>query len=137
MKVGVPKEVRRGERRVAATPETVGRLVKLGFEVLVEHDAGLGASFRDSDYVAQGAVVSSSVREIWQETDLVLKVQPPEPNPELNEHEADLLREGGKLISFIFPAKNQELIERLPSARPRCWPSIRCRASRAPKRWTP
>src|SRR6188472_2979589 len=113
MKVGVPKEVRRGERRVAATPETVGRLIKLGFEVLVEHDAGLGASFRDSDYVAQGAVVGSSVREIWQETDLVLKVQPPEHNPELNEHEADLLREGGKLVSFIFPAKNQELIERL------------------------
>src|SRR3954471_10316386 len=113
MKVGVPKEVRRGERRVAATPETVGRLVKLGFEVLVEKDAGAAASFRDSDYVAQGAVVATSVKQVWQETDLVLKVQPPEMNPDLNEHEADLLREGGALISFIFPAKNQELIERL------------------------
>lgn len=113
MKVGVPKEVRRGERRVAATPETVGRLVKLGFDVLVEKDAGLGASFRDADYVAQGAAVAGSTKQIWQETDLVLKVQPPEHNPDLNEHEADLLREGGKLISFIFPAKNQELIERL------------------------
>jgi NAD(P) transhydrogenase subunit alpha len=113
MKVGVPKEVRRGERRVAATPETVGRLLKLGFEVLVEKDAGLGAAFRDEDYVAQGAAIASSVHQIWQETDLVLKVQPPELNPELNEHEADLLREGGRLISFIFPAKNQELVERL------------------------
>ncbi|HEX2873547.1 MAG TPA: Re/Si-specific NAD(P)(+) transhydrogenase subunit alpha [Polyangiaceae bacterium] len=113
MKVGVPKEVRRGERRVAATPETVGRLIKLGFDVLVEKDAGLGASFRDADYVAQGAAVADSTKQIWQETDLVLKVQPPEHNPDLNEHEADLLREGGKLISFIFPAKNQELVERL------------------------
>ena len=113
MKVGVPKEVRRGERRVAATPETVGRLVKLGFDVMVEKDAGLGAAFRDADYVAQGATVAGSTKQVWQETDLVLKVQPPEHNPELNEHEADLLREGGKLISFIFPAKNQELVERL------------------------
>ena len=56
MKVGVPKEVRRGERRVAATPETVGRLLKLGFEVLVEQDAGLGAAFRDADYVARLAL---------------------------------------------------------------------------------
>jgi H+-translocating NAD(P) transhydrogenase subunit alpha len=113
MKVGVPKEVRRGERRVAATPETVARLLKLGFEVLVEQDAGAGASFRDADYVAQGAAITSSAKEIWQQTDLVLKVQPPEHNPDLNEHEADLLREGGALVSFIFPAKNQELIERL------------------------
>jgi proton-translocating NAD(P)+ transhydrogenase subunit alpha len=113
MKVGVPKEVRRGERRVAATPETVGRLVKLGFEVLVEADAGAGASFRDAEYVAQGASIAGSAKQIWQDVDLVLKVQPPELNPDLGEHEADLLREGGALISFIFPAKNQELIERL------------------------
>jgi len=113
MKVGVPKEVRRGERRVAATPETVARLVKLGFELVVEKDAGAAASFRDSDYVAQGATIAGSTKQVWQDVDLVLKVQPPEHNPELNEHEADLLRERGTLISFIFPAKNQELIERL------------------------
>jgi len=113
MKVGVPKEVRRGERRVAATPETVGRLVKLGFEVLVEADAGAGASFRDAEYVAQGATIAGSARQVWQDVDLVLKVQPPEHHPDLDVHEAELLREGGALISFIFPAKNSELIERL------------------------
>jgi NAD(P) transhydrogenase subunit alpha len=117
MKVGVPKEVRRGERRVAATPETVARLVKLGFEVLVEADAGAGASFRDAEYVAQGALIASSARQVWQDVDLVLKVQPPEHHPELDVHEAELLREGGALISFIFPAKNQELIERLAKRR--------------------
>src|SRR6478752_6977380 len=113
MKVGVPKEVRRGERRVAATPETVGRLVKLGFEVLVEKDAGEGAAFRDAEYVAQGASIAASTRQVWEDVELVLKVQPPEMNPDLNEHETDLLREGGTLISFIFPAKNQELVQQL------------------------
>jgi H+-translocating NAD(P) transhydrogenase subunit alpha len=113
MKVGVPKEVRRGERRVAATPETVARLAKLGFEVVVEKDAGAGASFRDEDYVAQGATIAASARQIWQETDLILKVQPPELHPDLDVHEVDLLREGGALVSFIFPAKNQELVQRL------------------------
>lgn len=113
MKVGVPKEVRRGERRVAATPETVARLVKLGFEVVVEKDAGAGAAFKDSEYEAQGATIASQVKQVWQEVDLVLKVQPPELHPELEVHEADLLREGGILVSFIFPAKNQELVERL------------------------
>jgi len=113
MKVGVPKEVRRGERRVAATPETVSRLVKLGFEVLVETNAGAAASFRDADYVAQGATIAATAQQTWQEAELVLKVQPPEEHTELNVHEAELLREGGMLISFIFPAKNQELVERL------------------------
>jgi H+-translocating NAD(P) transhydrogenase subunit alpha len=113
MKVGVPKEVRRGERRVAATPETVARLLKLGFEVVVEKDAGAGAAFRDADYVAQGASIADSATQVWQDADLVLKVQPPEHHPELGRHEAELLREGGKLISFIFPAKNQELVQRL------------------------
>jgi NAD(P) transhydrogenase subunit alpha len=113
MKVGVPKEVRRGERRVAATPETVARLIKLGFEVSVESGAGAGAAFPDGEYEAQGATLVTSARSIWEESDLVLKVQPPEHNPELDAHEADLLREGGALISFIFPAKNQELIQRL------------------------
>ncbi len=113
MRVGVPKEVRRGERRVAATPETVARLIKLGFEVAVEKDAGAGAAFRDEDYVAQGATIAPGPREIWRDSDLVLKVQPPELNPEANEHEADMLREGGSLVSFIFPAKNRELVERL------------------------
>ena len=62
MKVGVPKEVRRGERRVAATPETVARLIKLGFEVVVEKDAGAGAAFRDEDYAAQGASIAPARR---------------------------------------------------------------------------
>ena len=55
MKLAVPKECRPGERRVAATPENVARLIKMGFAVAVEHDAGAAASFSDGDYIAAGA----------------------------------------------------------------------------------
>jgi NAD(P) transhydrogenase subunit alpha len=112
MKVGVPKEIRPGERRVAATPESVGRLVKLGFEVFIEKDAGAGAAFPDQEYAKVGATTVATASELWSLADIVLKVQPPDQHPELG-HEADLLREGGTLVSFFYPAKNKELIERL------------------------
>src|SRR4051812_35707956 len=106
MKIGIPKENRPGERRVAATPDTVSRLLKLGFEVSVESQAGAGASFRDAEYAALGASVLHTARELWDTSDIILKVQPPEQNLELGTHEAELLREGGTLVSFIWPGKN-------------------------------
>ena len=112
MRVGIPKEMRPGERRVAATPDTTRRLLKLGFEVSIETDAGGGASFSDADYVAAGAKIVSTA-ELWSESEIVLKVQPPETNPALQKHEADLLKEGAVLVSFLWPAKNQELVEHL------------------------
>ena len=112
MTIGVPKETRAGERRVAATPETIGRLKKLGFDVLIEHDAGAGASFYDDDYRNAGATVTDDVREVWA-ADIILKVQPPEMHPALGVHEADLLRPGATLISFLWPGKNKDLVDRL------------------------
>jgi NAD(P) transhydrogenase subunit alpha len=117
MKIGIPKEIRPGERRVAATPETVSRLMKLGFEVAVETQAGAGASFDDGDYSALGATVLPSARELWDQSEIVLKVQPPELNAALGVHEAELLREGAVLVSFIWPGKNGELVERLAARR--------------------
>jgi NAD(P) transhydrogenase subunit alpha len=117
MKIGIPKEIRPGERRVAATPDTVSRLIKLGFAVQVESQAGAGASFSDADYTALGASIVHDVRELWAQNELILKVQPPENNPGLGLHEAELLREGGILVSFIWPAKNGELVERLAARR--------------------
>jgi NAD(P) transhydrogenase subunit alpha len=117
MKIGIPKEIRPGERRVAATPDTVSRLLKLGFEVQVESEAGAGASFADADYAAIGATVVPGAAELWQTSELILKVQPPEQHVALAVHEAELLREGGILISFIWPAKNGELVERLAARR--------------------
>lgn len=117
MKLAVPRECRPGERRVALAPENVARLVQKGFEVLVETGAGAGASFRDSDYTEAGARILPDARAVWAEGDIVLKVQPPSPHPDLGVHEADLLREGSTLISFIWPGKDQALVQRLAARR--------------------
>jgi len=113
MKIAISREIRPGERRVAATPDTVARLRKLGFDVLVEAGAGVGASWSDKDYLAAGAEIVVDARTLWGEADLLLKVQPPEANPGLGAHEADLLREGATLVSFLWPGKNKALVERL------------------------
>ncbi|HYB95290.1 MAG TPA: Re/Si-specific NAD(P)(+) transhydrogenase subunit alpha [Vicinamibacterales bacterium] len=113
MKLAVPKECRPGERRVAVTPENVARLIKMGFAVAVETGAGEGASFGDDDYAAAGAEIIGDTRAIWQTGDIVLKVQPPSVHPSLGVHEAELLREGGTIISFLYPGKNKEIIDKL------------------------
>jgi H+-translocating NAD(P) transhydrogenase subunit alpha len=117
MNVAVPKESRPGERRVAATPESVTRLKKLGFDVLVESQAGAGASFNDDDYANVGATIVADARQLWGQADILLKVQPPEQHPVLGVHEADLLRPGATVISFLWPGKNQALVERLAAAK--------------------
>jgi len=116
MKVGVPKESRPGERRVAATPETIGRLTKQGFDVVVESQAGAGASFEDDDYRHAGAEVVTDPRQVWADAEILLKVQPPEQHPTLGVHEVDLLRPGSTLISFLWPGKNAALVARLAAA---------------------
>jgi NAD(P) transhydrogenase subunit alpha len=113
VKLAVPKECRPGERRVAVTPDNVARLIKMGFAVAVEHDAGAAASFGDDDYVAAGAEIVADTRAIWQTGDILLKVQPPSVHPALNVHEADLIREGGTLISFLYPGKNKDIVDKL------------------------
>ena len=85
----------------------------LGFDVLIESGAGEGAAFGDEDYQAAGARIVSDTRQLWQEADIVLKVQPPDQHPRLGVHEVDLMREGTTVISFLFPGKNKELVERL------------------------
>jgi NAD(P) transhydrogenase subunit alpha len=117
MKVAIPKETRPGERRVAATPETIARLKKLGFEVLVETQAGANASFYDDDYAAAGATVVSDTQQLWNDADIILKVQPPDQHPTLQVHEADLIRPGATLVSFLWPGKNKALVERLAARR--------------------
>jgi NAD(P) transhydrogenase subunit alpha len=113
VKLAVPKECRPGERRVAVTPENVARLIKMGFAVAVEHDAGAAASFGDDDYAAAGAEIIADTRAVWQAGDIVLKLQPPSQHPGLDVHEADLIREHGTLISFLYPGKNKDIVDRL------------------------
>jgi NAD(P) transhydrogenase subunit alpha len=113
MILGIPKEVYPGERRVAATPNTAQKLQKLGFQVRVETGAGLGASFPDDAYRAVGCEIVDHPADLWANSTIVLKVRAPQHHPELDRDEVDLLRSGGTLISFIWPAQNGELLERL------------------------
>ncbi|WP_017299551.1 Re/Si-specific NAD(P)(+) transhydrogenase subunit alpha [Nodosilinea nodulosa] len=113
LKVGIPKEIFAGERRVAATPETAKKLQKLGFEVLVETQAGAGASFTDSAYEAAGCAIVADAASLWEAADVVLKVRSPQHHPTLDRHEATLLRPDQTLVSFIWPAQNPELLEQL------------------------
>lgn len=114
MKIGVPKEVHPGERRVAVTPQVAEQLQKLGFAVAVEAGAGAEANFPDDAYREAGVEIISDARLLWAESDIVLKVRPPEVHPFCGD-ESYLLREGGTLISFIWPAQNPELLEKLAS----------------------
>ncbi|CAN5569436.1 Re/Si-specific NAD(P)(+) transhydrogenase subunit alpha [soil metagenome] len=111
--IGIPKEIHPGEKRVAATPQTILKLRKLGFEVFVESHAGHGINCIDGEYREAGATIIDSTKELWATSDVILKVRPPEQNEELGVHEADLMKEGGWLVGFMWPAQNRELIDRL------------------------
>ena len=105
--IGVPKEIAAGEKRVATVPEVVEKLIKLGFKVAVESGAGDGANFSDDTYRAAGAEIVDNAATLWAGSDIVFKVRGP------NTDEVKLLREGGTLISFIWPAQNPELMQQL------------------------
>ncbi len=112
LKIGIPKEVHQGEKRVAATPETTEWLQKLGFSVQIETGAGDNAHFTDEVYQEEGVKILDS-KAIWAESDIILKVRAPEPHPILGVHESELLHEGQCLMSFIWPAQNPELMQQL------------------------
>lgn len=113
LKIGIPKEVHEGEKRVAATPETSEWLQKLGFTVALEAGAGGNAHFSDEAYKEKGVEIVEDTKKLWAESDIILKVRAPEPHPTFGVHEAELLQEGTCLISFIWPAQNPELMDRL------------------------
>ncbi|MCE9677678.1 Re/Si-specific NAD(P)(+) transhydrogenase subunit alpha [Shewanella sp. AS1] len=103
MQIGIPRESLNGETRVAATPATVVQLGKLGFEVIVESGAGLLSSFDNAAFEEVGAKV---VEQVW-DADFIFKVNAP------TDDEVELLKSGTTLVSFIWPAQNPELVEKL------------------------
>ena len=107
MRIGVPREIYAGERRVATTPDVATQLIKLGFSVAIETGAGTAASYSDAAYSAAGCEIVGSSEALWQNADLIFKVRAPETV------EAVLLREGQTLISFLWPAQNPELLKQL------------------------
>ena len=117
MLIGVPKEVHREECRVAVTPDSAERLQTLGYRVAVESGAGAAAQFMDDEYREAGAEIVDEARDLWRRSDIVLKVRGPEPHPALGLHESELLKEAGYLISFIWPAQNDDLMDRLKARR--------------------
>ncbi|RAS06803.1 NAD(P) transhydrogenase alpha subunit [Cupriavidus alkaliphilus] len=112
MTIGVPREVHPGERRVAATPDSVKELLKLGYQVAVETGAGLEASFSDDDYRAAGAAIVDAA-SLWASVDVVVKVRPPQVHPSLGVEEAALLKKHATLIGFVWPAQQMAMLERL------------------------
>lgn len=113
MKIGIPKEIHIGEKRVATTPEAAEHIIKLGFSVAIESGAGLAADISDEAYQKVGVEIIDSAQNLWQQSDIVIKVRAPEQHPELLLNEIDLLPAGKNLISFIWPAQNPELMQQL------------------------
>ena len=105
--IGVPKETAAGEKRVATVPEVAEKLIKLGFGVSVQSGAGEAANFSDDVYRAAGAEIVRDAAELWAASDIVFKVRGP------STEEVELMREGGTVVSFIWPAQNPELMQKL------------------------
>lgn len=102
--LGIPREIMPGERRVAAIPDTVAKMIAAGARVLVESGAGTGAFIDDENYRQQGAEIIQDVREIYDRATLIMKVKEPRFNENIGRHEAELLPENGALVGFMHPA---------------------------------
>lgn len=105
MRIGIPGEIQDNENRVAATPDTVGKLQKLGYDIVIESGAGQKASFDDAAYIEAGAQIAERL-DVWG-SDIVMKVNAPEDD------EIALLKDGATLASFIWPGQNEELMNKL------------------------
>src|SRR3984885_11389371 len=107
MKIGVPKEIKEQEHRVAMLPSVVYLLTRLGHEVLVERDAGAGSGFPDKEYEQAGAKILDDHSSVFEQGDLIIKVK--EPLPE----EYPLLREGQILYTYLHLAADERLTKAL------------------------
>jgi len=105
--IGIPKEIHPGEKRVAATPQTILKLKKLGFDVAVQSGAGLEINAGEGEYQEAGAVIIDNAAELWATSDVVMKVRPPELE------ETELVREGGWLVGFLWPGQNRDIVDRM------------------------
>ena len=106
-RIGVPREVFPGEKRVATVPDVVTKLVKLGFAVRVEQGAGDLADLSDDAYLQAGATIAPNAQALWSGSDIVFKVRAPTPD------EVALMHEGQTVIGFLWPAQNPDLMQQL------------------------
>jgi alanine dehydrogenase len=110
MKIGIPKEIKTNEERVALTPGAVQRLVSEGHEVFVERSAGLGAGYSDEEYTSVGAKIVKTHEEVFEAAEMIVKVK--EPLPE----EYPLLKEGQIVFTYLHLAASRKLTEALLNA---------------------
>jgi len=106
-RIAVTKETRAGETRVAATPDSVKKLIAMGFTVSIETGAGVGASFPDADYLAAGATIAPSAESALADADVVLKVRAPA------EAEIGAIKSGALLIALLNPHNDRPLLDAL------------------------
>ncbi|MCY4307923.1 MAG: Re/Si-specific NAD(P)(+) transhydrogenase subunit alpha [Rhodobacteraceae bacterium] len=105
MRVGTVKEITDGEARVAITPDSAKRIIKLGYDVAIETGAGKVAGFDDFQYEEAGVSVLSSADDLWDTSEIIVKVNPPSTG------EVEDLGEGKAVISFVYPQERQELLD--------------------------
>jgi alanine dehydrogenase len=103
MKIGIPKEIKNREYRVAATPDCVRAYVAQGNSVMVQQDAGLGAGFENAEYEAAGAKLVADAATVWASSDMIVKVKEPLPS------EYDLMKPGQLLYTYLHLAAVPEL----------------------------
>ncbi len=113
MKIGIPKEIYPGEKRVATTPEAAAAIMKLGFAICLESGAGSLANISDDLYQAVGVEILPDAQSVWQQSDIIMKVRAPMISAEQGVDELADCPSGKCLISFIWPAQNAALMERL------------------------
>ena len=116
MKIGVLTESAINENRVATTPLVAVDLIRLGFDVAIETGAGSKAGYSDEDYLAAGASIAPSAKDLWSTADIVLKVRSPNPDSAAATDSALPLRSGQILISFIGPGQNPASLETLAAS---------------------
>ena len=107
MIIGIPKEGAKGEQRVAATPDSTKRLIKLGYDVQVQSGAGELASFPDDLYAESGATIVDDAATLWSQADIIAKIDPP------TKKDLGNANEDTRVISFVWPAKNESIVKEL------------------------
>jgi H+-translocating NAD(P) transhydrogenase subunit alpha len=117
MKIGIPREVVHGERRVAFVPSAVAQVKKKGHEVIIETQAGSGSMFSDDLYEKAGASIAKSPKDVYAQADVVFKVQPPVVHPATGKNEVEMVREGTAYVGYLAPFTHAEAIRILAARR--------------------
>ena len=117
MKVGIPKERRAGEARVAGSPDMVKKLVAMGIEVAVEAGAGAGALISDDAFAAAGATIAPDAESVLRDADVVLKVRRPLTSAEGGPDEVAMMKQGAILIGLLNPLADRDQVDAYAAAK--------------------